>query len=42
MTPPTRWDYHREFQRDALSTVAQTVTRMQSLLGRLREAPHGG
>jgi signal transduction histidine kinase len=32
----------REFQRDALSTVAQTVTRMQSLLGRLREAPHGG
>src|SRR5262247_650391 len=32
----------RELQRDALSTVAQTVTRMQSLLGRLREAPHGG
>jgi len=32
----------RERQRDALSTVAQTVTRMQSLLGRLREAPHGG
>ena len=27
---------------DALSTVAQTVTRMQSLLGRLREAPRGG
>jgi signal transduction histidine kinase len=32
----------REFQRDALHTVAQTVTRMQSRLGRLREAPHGG
>jgi GAF domain-containing protein len=32
----------REFQRHALATVAQTVTRMRSLLGRLREAPHGG
>src|SRR5215470_12173311 len=32
----------RELQRDALSTVAQTVTRMQSLLGRLREVPHRG
>ena len=32
----------REFERDALSTVAQTVSRMQSLLGRLREVPHGG
>jgi signal transduction histidine kinase len=31
----------RELQRDALSTVAQTVTRMQSLLGCLRAAPHG-
>ncbi len=29
----------REFQRDALTTVAQTVDRMKSLLGRLREAP---
>jgi GAF domain-containing protein len=32
----------RELQHDALHSVAQTVTRMQSLLGRLREAPHGG
>ena len=32
----------RELQRDELSTVAQTVTRMQSLLGRLREVPHRG
>ena len=31
-----------ELQRDALSTVAQTVTRMQSLLSRLREVPHRG
>ena len=31
----------RDFQRDALTTVAQTVNRMTSLLGRLREAPHG-
>ena len=29
----------REFQRDALNTVAQTVDRMKSLLGRLRDAP---
>jgi putative PEP-CTERM system histidine kinase len=29
----------REFQRDALTTVAQTVDRMRALLGRLREAP---
>jgi putative PEP-CTERM system histidine kinase len=29
----------REFQRDAFNTVAQTVDRMKSLLGRLREAP---
>ena len=29
----------REFQRAALNTVAQTVDRMKSLLGRLREAP---
>ena len=36
-----RFDDH-EFQRHAIDTVAQTVTRMQSLLGRLREAPHGG
>ena len=36
-----RLDDH-EFQRDALDTVAQTVTCMKSLLGRLREAPHGG
>ena len=28
-----------EFPRDALNTVAQTVERMKSLLGRLREAP---
>jgi signal transduction histidine kinase len=36
-----RVDDH-EFQRHAIDTVAQTVTRMQSLLGRLRAAPHGG
>ncbi|MGH7347153.1 MAG: ATP-binding protein [Candidatus Rokuibacteriota bacterium] len=29
----------REFQRDALTTVAQTVNRMKALLGRLRETP---
>jgi len=29
----------REFQRDALKTVAQTVDRMKALLGRLRGAP---
>ncbi len=29
----------REFQRDALTTVAQTVNRMKALLGRVREAP---
>jgi len=31
----------RDFRRDALTTVARTVNRMTSLLGRLREAPHG-
>ena len=29
----------REFQRDALTTIAKTVNRMQALLGRLRETP---
>ncbi len=38
---PQRAD-DREFRRDALDTVARTVTRMRSPLGRLREAPHGG
>ena len=32
----------RELSRDALDTVTQTVNQMKSLLGRLREAPHGG
>jgi GAF domain-containing protein len=36
---PRRAD-DRELQHDALDTVAQTVTRMQSRLGRVREAPH--
>src|SRR5262249_12327970 len=31
----------RDFRRDALDTVAQTVARMKSLLGRLHEAPLG-
>jgi signal transduction histidine kinase len=35
---PKRFD-DRDFQRDALDTVAQTVHRMKALVGRLREAP---
>jgi len=31
----------RDVRRDALDTVAQTVARMTSLLGRLHEAPLG-
>ena len=32
----------RDFQRDALNTVAQTVNRMKSTLGRLQEGSAGG
>src|SRR5262245_54208943 len=31
----------RDFRRDAVDTVAQTVTHMKSLLGRLHEPPLG-